>query len=190
MKLRQRGRNSRKEPKPKSGHKISAKHRGSATGACTRSRRFNCAVLPYIILYLTTTYAIPQANKRKCHKKVILCSGLTCHSECTVVYYKCIVMIDRKVFSWNISPTHPRRPKHSAQNTQKASRQAMLLRSPATSVPARPHSRAACCTDRLRGPRHQPDLCHCKRIRNADGQGRALRPVPHSRQRSAVRDRL
>ena len=27
-------------------------------------------------------------------------------------------------------------------------------------------------------------------IRNADGQGRALRPVPHSRQRSAVRDRL
>ena len=31
-------------------------------------------------------------------------------------------MIDRKVFSWNISPTHPRRPKHSAQNTQKASK--------------------------------------------------------------------
>ena len=62
----------------------------------------------YVILYLTTTYAIPQANKRKCHKKVILCSRLTCHSECTVVYYKCIVMIDRKVFSWNISPTHPR----------------------------------------------------------------------------------
>ena len=53
-------------------------------------------------------------------KNVILCSGLTCHSECTVVYYKCIVMIDRKVFSWNISPTHPRRPKHSAQNTQKS----------------------------------------------------------------------
>ena len=42
-------------------------------------------------------------------------------------------MIDRKVFSWNISPTHPRRPKHSAQNTPKASRQATLLRSPATS---------------------------------------------------------
>ena len=100
----------------------------------------------YVILYLTTTYAIPQANKRKCHKKVILCSRLTCHSECTVVYYKCIVMIDRKVFSWNISPTHPRRPKHSAQNTPEASRQAMSLRSPATSVPARPHSRAACCT--------------------------------------------
>ncbi len=43
---------------------------------------------------------------------------------------------------------------HSPEETEalgaeyaKASRQAMLLRSPATSVPARPHSRAACCTD-------------------------------------------
>lgn len=45
------------------------------------------------------------------------------------------------------------------------------------------HARCAART-RLRGSRHQPDLCHCKRIRNADGQGRALRPVPHSRQRS------
>ena len=51
-----------------------------------------------LFLYLTTTYAIPQANKRKCHKKLYLQQGLTCHSECTVVYYKCIVMIDRKVF--------------------------------------------------------------------------------------------
>ena len=37
-----------------------------------------------------------------------------------MVYYKCIVMIDRKVFSWNISPTHPRRPKHSAQRSAKS----------------------------------------------------------------------
>ena len=40
MKLRQRGRNSRKEPKPKSGHKISAKHRS-----------LNCVVLPWELNY-------------------------------------------------------------------------------------------------------------------------------------------
>ncbi|MDD6471222.1 MAG: hypothetical protein PUF64_08960, partial [Butyricicoccus sp.] len=47
-KSRQRGRNSRKEPKPKSGHKISVKRRGSATGACARSRSFNYVVLPQV----------------------------------------------------------------------------------------------------------------------------------------------
>ena len=54
---------------------------------------------------------------------------------------------------------------HSPEETEalgaeyaKSLKQAMSLRSPATSVPARPHSRAACCTDSATRPRHQPDL--------------------------------
>ena len=75
-----------------------------------------------------------------------------------MVYYKCIVMIDRKVFSWNISPTHPRRPKHSAQNTQK------------------PQGRRCCCV--LRRPRCRQDRIHARRAARTFGyEGRVTSPT-------------